>query len=278
MRNAHRNSYFAAYHNQTDKKEHFRQTINQKLPYVSFIDSIKTAILTVNSFGIDPKEFKSQLIDIFEEIDDEDTEHLIIDVRQNNGGYRANAIHLFSFIAKEEFKQRVSEHVVTSVLPESEYTQHTLSGYERFLKKYFPSSMEVNGHKTLTTDHAAPMMKPHDDVFEGNIYVITGGRTFSAGSAFALSAKNTDYITVVGEETGGGYYFHTGQFPVLYELPHSKIMLSISLVKINHYVEDTSVAKGRGVVPDVKVTLTPQHLMEGIDSALEYIVQDIQRK
>ena len=120
-------------------------------------------------------------------------------------------------------------------------------------------------------------MKPFRKPFKGNVFVLIGGRTFSAGSAFALNAKNDANITLIGEEAGGGYYFHTGQYPVLYELPNSRIMLRMSFVKINHYVTDNTVAKGRGVLPDSIVHLTVQDLIESKDSQLDYAVKCIQK-
>jgi C-terminal processing protease CtpA/Prc len=107
------------------------------------------------------------------------------------------------------------------------------------------------------------------------VYVLIGGKTFSAGSAFALNAKNDPKITLVGEETGGGYYFHTGQFPLLYELPNSKIMFSLSLVKINHFVKDTSVQKGNGILPDIEINLTQKDLISGTDSQLDFVIKQI---
>lgn len=277
-RNANRNSYFSDYHNKPDKAAHFRNTIKQKQPFVYFVDSTNTAVLTVNSFGVDPKEFKSKLIGIFKEINKKKSAQLIIDVRQNNGGFRANAINLFSFITDDTFKQRTSESVVATTLPEKEYIIHTMSDYEQFLSNYFIQTEKTNGRLVLRMDRAEEMMKPYKKTFKGNIYVLTGGKTFSASSAFALNAKNDPQITLVGEETGGGYYFHTGQFPALYELPNSKIMLRISLVKINHYVQDKSVPKGTGVIPDVEVKLTRQNLIEGKDSQLDYVLKEIQKE
>lgn len=270
-----RNSYFSKYHKHKDRFEHFKNTISQKWPVVHFVDSLNTAILTVNSFGLDPKEFKSKLIEIFGEIKREKTESLIIDIRHNNGGYRANAIILFSFITDQPFKQRVSESTVTSRLIEQNYVKHTPSDYPEFFKNYFANSDKKNDHWVLTIDRAQEAMEPYKKQFKGKTYVLIGGNTFSAGNAFVLNAKNSLDITVIGEETGGGYYFHTGQFSVLYELPNSKIMFNISLVKINHFVIDNRVEKGSGILPDVEINLTQDDLINGVDTQLDYILKRI---
>jgi len=278
MRFPNRNSYFSIYHNKIDKVEHLKNTLSQKLPYVFFIDSINTAVLTVNSFGVNPQEFKSKLIDIFKEIKKKKAESLIIDIRQNNGGYRVNAIHLFSFITDQPFEQRISESVITSTLVEQKYIKNTMSDFNEFFKTYFEKSVKKEDRWILTTDKIKELMIPNKKAFKGKVYVLIGGKTFSAGTAFAINTKNCSEMTLIGEEAGGGYYFHTGQFPVLYELPNSKIMFNVSLVKINHFVKDKSIPKGSGVLPDVEINLTQQDLINGTDSQLDYIIKRIKKE
>lgn len=277
-RNAYRNSYFAAYHRQADKLKHFKDFVNQKSPFVYFIDSTQTAVLTANSFGIDPKRFLAKLSEIFKEIKQRKVTSLVIDVRRNPGGFRANAVRLFSFITKRKFKQRISESAITSTLVKTQYLKYTMADYGKFFKNYFNISKKVKNRWVLTKDRAEGMMKPHKYRFKGKVQVLIGGETFSAASAFALNVKNNKQIKLIGEEAGGGYYFHTGQFPVLYELPHSKILLNLSLVKVNHYVKDKTVPKGSGILPDFEVKLSQQDLIQGVDRQLDYALQQLKKK
>lgn len=274
-RNIYRNSYFSSYHK--NRAEHFEKKIHQKMPFVYYLDTINTAVLTVNSFGIDPKEFKDALVAIFAEIRKKKVDNLIIDIRQNNGGYRINAINLFSFITTQPFQQRISESIITTTLPEKEYVIHSLSDYGDFCENYFASAEKGADRWVLREDHARNEMTPYKKPYKGKVFVLIGGITYSAGSAFALSAKNSSSITLAGEETGGGYYFHTGQYPALYELPNSKIVVRMSMVKIDHYVEDKSVSPGNGILPDFEVKLTPTDLMNGKDTQLDFIIKQIEK-
>lgn len=273
-----RNSHFASYHQDTNRMEYFKTRIAEKWPFVYYIDSINTAVLTVNSFGLDPKEFKSKLISLFKEIKKKKAGNLIIDIRENIGGYRINAINLYSFLTDEPFKQRISESTITNVLPHEENVIHTMSDYSEFFEMYFASVKEEDGRWLLTEDHAQAEMIPNKKTFKGKVYVLIGGNTFSAASAFALSAKNDKNITLVGEETGGGYYFHTAQYSALYELPNSKIMVRMPFVKIDKYVLDNSVPKGSGILPDIEIPLTIKDLIDGKDSQLDYVVKRIDNK
>ena len=274
-RHFYRNSHYAAYHGKPEGPEYFKTRIAEKWPNVYFIDSLGTAVLTVNSFGLEPREFKSRLIHIFKDIKKHKAANLIIDIRQNNGGYRANAINLFSFLASEPFKQRTTESAITKVLPEKEHAIHAMSDYEDFFEMYFSGAQEENERWLLDEDHAQAEMIPFKKPFKGKVYVLIGGNTFSAGSALALSAKNDEAITLVGEETGGGYYFHTAQYLALYKLPNSGIMLRVPFVKIDKYVQDHSVPKGSGILPDFKVSLTVQDLVNGRDPQLHFVLAKI---
>lgn len=273
-----KNSHYAPYHQNENKTVHFQSKIVQKQPFVYYIDSIKTAVLTINSFALDPPLFKSILVGLFKDIKKKKAAHLIIDIRQNSGGFRINAIHLFSFLSQQAFQQRIMESAVTDVLPEQQHILHTLSDYSSFFATYFANSQKEEGRWILKEDHAKAEMIPYKKPFSGKIYVLIGGTTFSAGSAFALSAKNTSHITLVGEETGGGYYFHTGQYPVLYQLPNSKIVFSISFVKIDKFVLDKTVPIGSGILPDLEISLTLQDLIRGKDTVLDTIIQKINKE
>ena len=113
---------------------------------------------------------------------------------------------------------------------------------------------------------------PHKKKFEGKVYVLIGGKTFSAGSSFALFWKNQG-ITLVGEETGGSYYTQTGGYPIIYTLPNSKIKVLISFVKISRYTKDETVIKGSGIVPDIEISLTVKDLIDRKDSQLNYVIK-----
>lgn len=268
-RNTKRNSYFAKYHLQKDGIDFFAQHVNPKEPFVYYKDHLKTAVLVVNSFAGDTKAFKSSLIKIFKELHKKKTKHLIIDIRNNDGGYRPNAIHLFSYITNKLFRQRTSSFVSSLEIPEKEYSTRSYDE-KQFLKDKFYAHPIYDGWK-LNFDDLETIMVPNRDRFTGNVYVLSGGATFSAGSSFALLAKNDPDILLVGEETGGGYYFHTGQFPVHYKLPNSNIIMVMSMEKIAHYVKDTTVPKGSGILPDRTVSLTLEDLIKGKDTQLDYI-------
>ena len=269
-RNTKRNSYFANYHQQENGFDFFNSFIGNKTPFVYYKDNIETAVLVVNSFGGDIRIFQSNLTKIFKEINKKKIKHLVIDVRQNDGGFRANAIHLYSFITNNIFKQIKNRYVASLSVPERKYVTRTFLNEKQFLKDKYNNHPIYDGWK-LNFDDLETIMVPDKDRFKGNVYVIAGGATFSSGSSFALNVKNNPDITLIGEETGGGYHFFNGEFPVYYELPNSKIVMIMSMEKISNYTKDKTIPKGSGVPPDRHIILTLEDLRSGKDPELDYV-------
>ncbi len=274
LRETKRNSYFFEFHKKIDKNSFFKNYHTNKMPFLFFKEKLKTAILVVNSFAIDSNKFSSYLETIFKEIKKKKVKHLVIDVRNNEGGYRENAIYLYSYLTSSLFKQRISEFVSSLSIPERKYSSGTFIEDEKKLKKTFYDHPSYNGWE-LSFDNLETIMVPNTNNFNGKIHVLTGGKTVSEGSDFALLAKNDPEILLIGEETGGGYYFQTGEFPIYYELPNSRIKLIMFMKKINHYVKNKTIPEGSGVIPDKKIHLSVLDLIKGNDPLLDYVFKQI---
>ncbi|MEP7219840.1 MAG: S41 family peptidase, partial [Bacteroidota bacterium] len=272
LRNTRRNSYFANDHGSVSGVDFFKSHINPRGPFVEFVSrhGIEVAVLTVNSFGDDIIPFKDRLVQIFREIRERKAHDLIVDVRRNDGGYRPNAIHLFSYLTNIPFREIVAESVTSLAAPEHEYVTRMLLDERRFLTEKF-SGYPEGDRWVLRHDSAESIMIPEDERFDGSIYVLTGGLTFSAGATFALNARNNSRISIVGEETGGGYYYHDGEFPVFYELPDSHISMVMFMERIDHVVADSTRPPGHGVMPTYPIQLTVSDLIAGKDTQLDFI-------
>jgi hypothetical protein len=274
-----RNSFFSIYHNSTNKHEFVKNTIGKKEPFVYYIDSLKTAVLTMNSFQLDVEKFRRELKVIFKDINRKKVKNLIVDIRQNEGGYPQNSINAFSYIAQQPFKLQNSSSVITSNLPEENHSQNLVNGYtyKTFFEKYYKNALWKENEWILMTDENQSLMIPNSKGFKGKTYVLIGGKTFSAGSSFALLCKNQGVI-LIGEETGGGYYTQTGGYPIIYTLPNSKIKVLISFVKISRYTKDETVKKGHGILPDIDIPLSINDLIDGKDSQLDSVLKKINKE
>ena len=105
--------------------------------------------------------------------------------------------------------------------------------------------------------------------FNGNIYVLTGGYTFSAGSMVAGQLKGQANVTLVGEETGGGAYGNTAVHLPTVTLPNSKLRLVLPLYRM--VFDSHRIKNGRGVVPDVYIPPSSDAIKRGIDLKMEKV-------
>ncbi|CAM1370029.1 S41 family peptidase [Tenacibaculum xiamenense] len=261
------------------RNSHFaKNALSKKEPFVRYIDSLNAAVLTLNTFGLNQGKFQSELKEIFKKIKRKRIKQLVIDIRQNDGGYPENSNYTFSYIAKKAFIQPKSQHVITSKLPHKEHSQEIINGYtyKSFFEKYFRNGSKTESEWVIYSPENKGSMVPRKKRFEGQVYVLIGGNTFSAGSTFALNCKNQG-ITLIGEETGGGYYSQTGGYPVVYTLPNSKIKMMMSFVKAKKHIKDKTVKKGTGVMPDIEIKLTTQDLIELRDRQLIYALKQIKK-
>lgn len=262
------------------RNSHFGvKTFSKKEPFLYFIDSLNTSVLTINTFGLEQEIFQSKVKDLFRVIKRKRIKHLIIDLRRNEGGYPENSNFLFSFIAKESFIQPKSQHVITDKLPLQANSKEVINDYtyEAFFAKFFKNGLKKEKEWVIHAPKSDASMSSKRDGFKGQVFVLVGGKTFSAGSTFALNCKNQG-ILLIGEETGGGYYSHTGGFPIIYELPNSKIKILISLVKMKKNTNDQTISKGSGVLPDVEIKLTVEDLIRSRDSQLAFILKQINKE
>ena len=116
---------------------------------------------------------------------------------------------------------------------------------------------------------------PSEHRFRGNIYVLTGGRTHSAASAICTRLKENSRAVFIGEETGGVEGVFTAGTTLYYELPNTGVELAVPILKYNNLTKmPTDV--GRGIVPNHKVSIQPEDLLNGKDRVLDFTLELIE--
>ena len=153
---------------------------------LEMVDSLKTAILKIRDFVPDrPDDYVAFLNNVFLRIRNEDVEHVIVDVRDNDGGDPGHAAELLSYLTDSPYT----------------YFQNYVIGY-RNLKR---------------------LVAPHPLNFKGDVYVLIDGGSFSTTGHFLSLMKFHDLGTLVGEEAGGS--FRCYGCPKECILPHTKLRL-----------------------------------------------------
>ena len=92
---------------------------------------------------------------------------------------------------------------------------------------------------------------------------------------FASSLKGQSNVTLVGEETGGGYYGNSAMHLPTIVLPNTKIKVGLPIYRL---VMDKNRPKGRGIVPDIEIQPSSDAIKKGVDLKLIEIRRLIQLK
>ena len=223
------------------------------------------ALMTVNSFS------KSRLHHFFyrsfRRLKKEKVNNLVIDIRTNGGGDIDNYVLLTKYLRNSPFK--VADSVYSKSKNFSPFTRSITSGFFSNIGLLFLTHKKQDGkyHFGFWERHTfTPKRKNH---FNGNIFVLTNGLTFSASSLFCNAVKGQQNVTLVGEETGGGWYGNSGIIIPDIILPETKLHVRLPffrIVQYNHIAE-----KGTGVIPDIYVRPNVKDILNRVDTKMEKV-------
>jgi Peptidase family S41 len=223
------------------------------------------AVMTVNSFS--KGHLKHFFKHSFNTLRKQHSANLVIDIRANGGGDINNYVSLTKYLRKSPF--RVADSAFAIGKNFRPYTKYISSGFFNNTGLFFVTHKGKDGmyHFRYWERHTfRPRRRNH---YNGNVYVLTNGLTFSASSLFCNSVKGQDNIKLVGEETGGGWYGNSGIIIPDIILPNTKLRVRLPffrLVQYHHIAE-----KGTGVIPDIYIGPVLKDAVNGIDTKMEWV-------
>ncbi len=237
-----------------------------------FIDTaLSAAILSVNTFS--EGKLKRFFRRSFREMETRNIKNLVLDLRQNSGGNILYSTQLCRYIVDKPFRVADTVAATTRSFP-----------YKKFIRPWFVYwlSMRLMGrqysdrriHFRYFEKHNFKPKKQHH--FNGNVYLVTGGYTFSAAALVTGTLKKQQNVTVVGEETGGGAYGNSAMHLPTIILPNTGIRVTLPLYRL---VLDAKHPKdGRGIFPDIEVRPSSFDIRRGADPKLEKVRELIIKK
>lgn len=224
------------------------------------IDSTtNTAFMTLNTF-----ENGNRLVRFFRRsfrtLKEQQVQNLVIDVRSNGGGDATNSTLLTRYIIDKKFK-----------VADSLYTIRRHSQYDKYIGKSILYDFLMTVVSTKRADgkyhfryferrHFSPIRQHH---FDGQVYILTGGNSFSATCLFAGALKGQKNVTLIGEETGGGYYGNTAWMIPDVTLPVTRVRFRLPRFRL--VVNKDREKNGLGVPPDVLAPPTVTAILKGLD-------------
>jgi hypothetical protein len=208
----------------------------------------------------------------FQGLKNKNIPNLIIDLRENTGGNISTSINLTRYIKEKPFRLADTVAAINRSLTYGKYIRPALL-YRFAMRLTTRKKSDGKFHFVALEKHAyKPYHKLH---YDGNVYIVQGGYTFSAAAMFVLNVKGQQNVTVVGEETGGGDYGTSAVHLPSIILPYSKIQVVLPLYRV---VDDSTKTKdGRGIQPDIFIPPSSTAIKEGIDPKLQEIKKLIQQ-
>lgn len=230
-----------------------------------------TAYLAINTFS--KGRLKRFFRKSFTSIMQSGATNLVIDLRQNTGGDMMASTKLSKYLVNRPF--RIAD-TIASVRRGMKHKSYISGWFWYWWAMQFSTHKRDDGRyhfRFFERHHFLPKKKNH---FDGNIFIITGGYTFSAASIFTNSLKGQSNVQVVGEETGGGSYGNSAIFIPDIVLPNSKLRVRLPLFRM--VLNKDYPKTGRGIFPDVEVLPSTNMIQQGIDAKMEKVKRMIEEK
>lgn len=233
-------------------------------------DSI--AYLSVPDFGDDDMDYQALYADAFKQIAQLNIEHLIMDMQANTGGTEGNENLLFSYLAQ----QPLQKYKKVTML-ETPYRKN--KDDEDYIEDQWQwkDSIAERGAFTLMSDYYSNLnyQAPEPDlIYDGKLYVLTSGLTFSGGAEFSSLVKMSDRGIFIGVETGGTYEGNVSGYSETIKLPNSKIKIDLPTVHFQINVEPK--IRGRGILPDHTVPQRWEDYLNDRNAKLDFTLDLIQ--
>jgi C-terminal processing protease CtpA/Prc len=159
-------------------------------------------------------------------------------------------------------KFKIADSLYT-IKPPSQYKKYINKSFWNGLLVSFVTRKEKDGKyhfKYFEKHYYSPKKSNH---YDGNVFILIGGNSFSATTLFAGALKGQKNITLVGEETGGGYYGNTAWIIPDATLPNTGIRFR--LPRFRMVINKERIKNGQGIMPDVWALPSTEAIREGID-------------
>ncbi|MFK7904811.1 MAG: S41 family peptidase [Chitinophagales bacterium] len=251
----------------------FDEVVNKPLSLK--IDS-ETAILQIASFAKSyhrgqGQKMKKEIKNYFRQIQKQNIQNLIVDLRGNTGGSDSNAADFASYFFDAPFRYwdriEVAELMAKDIkgIARLFYSKPKQQDSIWLWRKSAWFTREFDFYQT---------QKPAKHAFDGQVIVLIDGLCMSSCADVAAILKHNKKAVFIGGETGGGYQGNTSGL-----IPEEPLKCGISIfVPLLKYVNavDNGVNFGRGTMPDREISPTWEDTLEGRDVVLEKALEVIE--
>lgn len=243
-----------------------RKVLLDEVRYLQIDSTGTTALMELNSFS-EKQKLRSFFKNSFRLLEKEKVKNLIIDLRGNAGGRVGNSNLLTKYLAQKPFK-----------LADSLYAKPAKGNYGKFIKHNFWTKLAMglvtrkDGNRRHYRFFEKHFFKPRkQNHFNGNVYLLSGGNSFSASTLVMSTLREQDNVVIIGEPSGGAAYGNTAWFIPEVTLPNTKIRFRLPLFRL--VINKTLAQNGKGVQPEVWVGPSIDAIRKGEDYKMKKTIE-----
>lgn len=239
----------------------------------------KTAILKVRSWHPGRikrggQNYKRFFKDAFQQIEKENIEHLILDMRNNGGGSEVVFMrcldHLLDqpYLVYKELSARAIKFPDKALYPNDKI---------KALELYGKLKMEKRGDRYyVKKDPSLKLKNPKGPHYDGELYVLINEFSHSATGDLSGVLMQYDRGIFIGNETGGNPYENVaGESPALH-LPNTGLRARIPVLKYKINIDQENTR--HGAMPDHRVIPGIQDYISGEDKVLNFTLDLIKQQ
>jgi len=234
------------------------------------------AVMTLPTFAFYRSKFDWQgfFAASFAELQRRRVPHLIIDIRDNEGGDGAIGLDLLSYLAKIPMTYRSDQSVTAYERVPYRLARHLDTWDFGFFDRTGMVEPITSGPQAGRLSYRPHAGKEHPVVprpnrFGGKAWLLVGPENSSASFALAQLAQQSGAAVLVGQPTGGNLRGLNGGQLAWVTLPHSGVAVDVPLLA-SRYEADTP---DRGVIPDLPVRRSFSLQAAGRDQELEAVLE-----
>jgi C-terminal processing protease CtpA/Prc len=196
------------------------------------------------------QKFKAIIDEAMVDLANKKVDHLIIDLRDNQGGDLLFSHYLLRYLLEDSFQT-----------------------VDHFAKVKQPEATVEELRLRKSSNRLSRKIKPRANGYRGKLYLLTNGGSFSNSGIFAWMIRKHDRGLILGSSTGGSSWSLCGGPNKTIRLPNSGIQVEIPTTR---YALHPNEEMRGSVVPDIIVLPTPTDIGTGNDAVLNAVMTQIE--
>ncbi|MCT4583783.1 MAG: S41 family peptidase [Peptostreptococcaceae bacterium] len=244
---------------------------------------MKNQIATLRIYSFEPTDqflFYSVLEKFFEDVKIYGINDIIIDLRGNLGGNSDVTNTVLSYILDDDF-YTIKKSTLKNIDIDTTYMDNDSKLlYEDLKESYTPTGSYSRNEDGSISEEGLPSIPFSLNNYDGNVYCLIDGGTFSFASIFAQKIKDMDNGYLIGTSTSGNYYETTAGSLLNFNLPNTKIQLTVPIMQLhlNDDIDGETENNLLSVKPNYEVPLNITDFVNQIDTHMDFTYELIKNK